>query len=463
MTKQVIFYTQGLRYEVEPTEGRQLLLGASEKAQVYLPQQEEEIRLKADGDEVFYQFGEETGLLTDGLVLNQIRFCLRDKTPTVYDLLDQQELRIGAQSGSSLQVSDDLELLLQKNGENWHLTKFKGTFYRNNILEKQDQLQLSFGDELSFGAVTIKIYPDEVWLSGPVQAAKVLSLRGASRYGFYPDYPDYHRSPRIIYRGSEDKMVINPPGKEPGKPNDELLKLIVPPLLMIGVVILITLIQPRGIYILATMAMSAASIVFSVRTFFKNRKKYKADKKERVDLYRLYLKDKAIELTDLERKQRQGMLYHFPKVEELTELTQRYSHRIYEKTPLHFDFLTYRLGLGQVPTSYQLTYGQQERSGKKDALEEEGFALYTKHKKIPDLPIVANLSHGPAGYVGPRNLVLEQLQLLVMQLSVFHSYHDVQFITIMPEEERDQWNWMRWLPHAISVLATKYLTVSIRS
>ena len=37
MTKQVIFYTQGLRYEVEPTEGRQLLLGASEKAQVYLP------------------------------------------------------------------------------------------------------------------------------------------------------------------------------------------------------------------------------------------------------------------------------------------------------------------------------------------------------------------------------------------------------------------------------------------
>ncbi len=448
MTKQVIFYTQGLRYEVEPTEGRQLLLGASEKAQVYLPQQEEEIRLKADGDEIFYQFGEETGLLTDGLVLNQIRFCLRDKTPIVYDLLDQQELRIGAQSGSSLQVSDDLELLLQKNGENWHLTKFKGTFYRNNILEKQDQLQLSFGDELSFGAVTIKIYPDEVWLSGPVQAAKVLSLRGASRYGFYPDYPDYHRSPRIIYRGSEDKMVINPPGKEPGKPNDELLKLIVPPLLMIGVVILITLIQPRGIYILATMAMSAASIVFSVRTFFKNRKKYKADKKERVDLYRLYLKDKAIELTDLERKQRQGMLYHFPKVEELTELTQRYSHRIYEKTPLHFDFLTYRLGLGQVPTSYQLTYGQQERSGKKDALEEEGFALYTKHKKIPDLPIVANLSHGPVGYVGPRNLVLEQLQLLVMQLSVFHSYHDVQFITIMPEEERDQWNWMRWLPHA---------------
>ena len=52
------------------------------------------------------------------------------------------------------------------------------------------------------------------------------------------------------------------------------------------------------------------------------------------------------------------------------------------------------------------------------------------------MPIPANLSHGPVGYIGPRNLVLEQLQLLVMQLATFHSYHDVQFITILPEEEK---------------------------
>jgi S-DNA-T family DNA segregation ATPase FtsK/SpoIIIE len=52
------------------------------------------------------------------------------------------------------------------------------------------------------------------------------------------------------------------------------------------------------------------------------------------------------------------------------------------------------------------------------------------------------------GYIGPRPLVLEQLHLLVNQLSVFHSYHDVQFITIFPEAEKEQWEWMRWLPHA---------------
>jgi len=448
MKKQIIFYSQGLRYEVELSADKTVLVGATEKAQVYLSQQERPIQLKVDGDEVFYQYDDEVGLLKDGLRLGEVVFYLREGEPRVYDLLDLSEFQIGSQKGALITLDGDVELLLQKSQNQWKLTRLKGAFYRNNHLEQMDQQLIGFGDELSLGAVTIKFYPDEVWVQGPAQVGPQLTLREPSRYGFYEDYPDYHRSPRIIYRGSEDKILINPPGQEPVKPSDELLKLIVPPLMMVGVTVLITLIQPRGIYILATVGMSITTMIFSIRGFIKNRKKYKADKKERVDLYRLYLKDKVKELTRLEREQKEGMHYHFPTILELTDLVESYNHRIYEKTPLHFDFLYYRLGLGKMPTSYDLKYGQQERSGKKDALEEEGYALYSRHKKIPDMPIPANLSHGPVGYIGPRNLVLEQLQLLVMQLATFHSYHDVQFITILPEEEKEQWSWMRWLPHA---------------
>ena len=448
MKKQIIFYSQGLRYEVELSAAKTVLVGATEKAQVYLPQQESPIQLKLDGDKIFYQYENEAGLLKDGLRLGEVVFYIREGGPRVYDLLDLSEFQIGSHKGALITLDEDVELLLQKSQNQWMLTRLKGAFYRNNHLEQMDQQLIGFGDELSLGAVTIKFYPDEVWVQGPAQVGPQLTLREPSRYGFYDDYPDYHRSPRIIYRGSEDKILINPPGQEPVKPSDELLKLIVPPLMMVGVTVLITLIQPRGIYILATVGMSITTMIFSIRGFIKNRKKYKADKKERVDLYRLYLKDKVKELTRLEREQKEGMHYHFPTILELTDLVESYNHRIYEKTPLHFDFLYYRLGLGKMPTSYDLKYGQQERSGKKDALEEEGYALYSRHKKIPDMPIPANLSHGPVGYIGPRNLVLEQLQLLVMQLATFHSYHDVQFITILPEEEKEQWSWMRWLPHA---------------
>ena len=448
MKKQIIFYSQGLRYEVELGADKTVLIGATEKAQVYLSQQEMPIQLKVDGEEVFYQYGDEVGLLKNALSLGEVVFYLREGETKIYDLLDLSEIQIGSHKGALITLDAEIELLLQKTQNQWILTRMQGEFYRNNHLEQNDQQLISFGDELSLGAVTIKLYPDEIWIQGPAQVGKQLTLREPSRYAFYEEYPDYHRSPRIIYRGSEDKILINPPGQEPVKPSDELLKLIIPPLMMIGVTILITLIQPRGIYILATVGMSITTMIFSIRGFFKNRKKYKADKKERIDLYHLYLKDKAMELTRLEREQKEGMNYHFPTVLELTDLVESYNHRIYEKTPLHFDFLYYRLGLGKLPTSYELNYGQRERSGKKDALEEEGYALYSRHKKIPDMPIPANLSHGPVGYIGPRNLVLEQLQLLVMQIATFHSYHDVQFITILPEEEKEQWSWMRWLPHA---------------
>ena len=448
MKKQIIFYSQGLRYEVELGADKTVLIGATEKAQVYLSQQEMPIQLKVDGEEVFYQYGDEVGLLKNALSLGEVVFYLREGETKIYDLLDLSEIQIGSHKGALISLDAEIELLLQKTQNQWILTRMQGEFYRNNHLEQNDQQLISFGDELSLGAVTIKLYPDEIWIQGPAQVGKQLTLREPSRYAFYEEYPDYHRSPRIIYRGSEDKILINPPGQEPVKPSDELLKLIIPPLMMIGVTILITLIQPRGIYILATVGMSITTMIFSIRGFFKNRKKYKADKKERIDLYHLYLKDKAMELTRLEREQKEGMNYHFPTVLELTDLVESYNHRIYEKTPLHFDFLYYRLGLGKLPTSYELNYGQRERSGKKDALEEEGYALYSRHKKIPDMPIPANLSHGPVGYIGPRNLVLEQLQLLVMQIATFHSYHDVQFITILPEEEKEQWSWMRWLPHA---------------
>src|SRR5699024_6264434 len=74
--------------------------------------------------------------------------------------------------------------------------------------------------------------------------------------------------------------------------------------------------------------------------------------------------------------------------------------------------------------------------------------LYRTYRKIKEVPISTSLVKGPVGYIGQRSLVLEQLKLMVMQTAFFHSYHDLQFIVIFPEEEQAEWEWMRWLPHA---------------
>ena len=146
MTKQVIFYTKGLRYEVELSADKTVLVGATEKAQVYLSQQESPIQLKIDGDEVFYQYEDEAGLLKDGLRLGEVVFYLREGEPRVYDLLDLSEFQIGSQRGALITLDEDVELLLQKSQNQWMLTRLKGAFYRNNHLEQVDQQLSRSGD-----------------------------------------------------------------------------------------------------------------------------------------------------------------------------------------------------------------------------------------------------------------------------------------------------------------------------
>ena len=448
MKKRIILYKKGFRYELALEEGKTATVSNQETAQLTLASQENPLHFQWSQGEIFYQYGEDKGVLENSKILGDVVCYLAIGEVHTYELLDKEEILVADEKGADVRLHYPVRFLLVKKEQTWTCQLLSGKLYHNHKLVSEATFPLAFGDELAIGDVTFKLYPEEFGVEGAVEVSPYLVPRLHSRYDFYKDYPEYHRSPRIIYRSSEDKILINPPGAEPQKPSDELLKLIMPPLIMVGVTLLITIFQPRGLYIIATVSMSVVSVIFSVQGFFKNRKKYKEDKKERVELYHLYLKDKAKDLEQLSRKQREGMFYHFPAIEDLTKMVKRYDSRIYEKTPLHFDFLAYRLGLGKVPTSYELKYGQEERSGKKDALEEEGYALFQAHQKIDNLPIVASLNRGPVGYVGPRPIVLEQLQLLVAQLAVFHSYHDLTIIPIIPEEEKESWDWMRWLPHA---------------
>lgn len=448
MKKRIILYKKGFRYELALEEGKTATVSNQETAQLTISSQENPLHFQWSQGEVFYQYGEDKGVLENSKILGDVVCYLATGEVHTYELLDKEEILVADEQGADVRLHYPVRFLLVKKDQTWACQLLSGKLYHNHKLVTEATFPLAFGDELAIEDVTFKLYPEEFGVEGTVEVSPYLVPRLHSRYDFYKDYPEYHRSPRIIYRSSEDKILINPPGAEPQKPSDELLKLIMPPLIMVGVTLLITIFQPRGLYIIATVSMSVVSVIFSVQGFFKNRKKYKEDKKERVELYHLYLKDKAKDLEQLSRKQREGMFYHFPAIADLTKMVKRYDSRIYEKTPLHFDFLAYRLGLGKVPTSYELKYGQEERSGKKDVLEEEGYALFQAHQKIDNLPIVASLNRGPVGYVGPRPIVLEQLQLLVAQLAVFHSYHDLTIIPIIPEEEKESWDWMRWLPHA---------------
>lgn len=368
-----------------------------------------------------------------------------------FDVSSKRSVTIGANEYDDIQLKDtkaDVLLYRESLDEPFSLEVLRGDVYCNFMLSEKTVI-LEIGDELFVDGLIIKIGKDMLQLiSDEEQMHTSLTPLTIKQSTYEGDYPDYHRSPRIIYREPEEKVTIAKPSGKPSKPSEQLGRLIVPPLVMIAAMVIVSFFRASGIYIIVMLAMTVTTIIYAIISYVKSVKKYRSDMKERDVEYRKYLKQKTKELHETSEEQRHALEYHYPNIEQLREMAVHVDSRIYEKTMFHHDFLTYRVGLGRESTSFDIEFNDEEFSLDKDVLLKLARELRDQYREIENVPIVTTLAEGPVGYIGQRNLVLEQLQLLVSQLAMFHSYHDVQFITIFPEEEKQEWAWMRWLPHA---------------
>lgn len=459
---QAILYLHGYRYQLILDEEKAQTIGPDNQAALHVPVLSEidTLTIEKQDDWVLTTQDQEHVLPLN----TPVTFSLSDEQPVtviltpvtklhIFDLLDKKELILSTDKGATLELANDhlthpLSAILKKQEDQWLLTVLSGELMINNRLFTGTEYLLEKGDEISFLHHTLKFFTHEIHATEGTIIKSDLCEIYTSRYDVYEDYPDFHRSPRIIYREPEEKIMINAPSDPKDAPKDQLIKTILPPVVMLIVTVAMAFFRPNGLFVLASAATTLITIIFSITNYFKSRKEHKQSLIDREISYKKYLIDKSVELHQINQEQKQGQLYHYPSVSELLDMTKTYSPRIYEKTPLHFDFLFYRLGLGNVQSSSEISYSNKERGKETDDLEKSGYELYTKSLELTDMPVLANLTHGPVGYIGPRSLVLEQLHLLVNQLSVFHSYHDLQFISIFPEAEKAQWEWMRWLPHA---------------
>lgn len=425
-------------------------IGNTIEHEITYPELVESMEVKYD--ENSWNVGTTALQVNQSVKVDNLAFYLcQDLDTQVYDVVMNISVAFGAGTENDVTIDgtkSDFLLLRDAKEKLFKLQVLNGEIYHNFSLVTEDCV-LEPGDQLYTDGVTITIGKEDISvLAVKNRVTSKLAPLFAADNSFGEDYPDYHRSPRIIYRAPEEKISMAKPSSKPSKPTDGLIKIILPPLIMVAITVMISIFQPRGLYIIMTIAMSAVTITMAIINYIKSRKKYKIDSKQRVESYDLYLKRKTKELHETSEKQRHALTYHYPDATELEKMALRVDSRIYEKTMFHHDFLTFRVGRGDEASSFSVEFQQEEFSQEKDELVEEAVKIKGQYLSINEVPVATDLMHGPVGYIGPRRLVLEQLQMLVMQTSLFHSYYDLQFITIFPEEEKADWDWMRWLPHA---------------
>lgn len=268
------------------------------------------------------------------------------------------------------------------------------------------------------------------------------------------DYPKLNRSPRMLYSFNSDPIeVLNPPQK-PEKPKDNLVLQLSPALLMIAV----TVVTRSGIieglgsgnpaFLIFSLATMAVGIVTSVLSFVYNRKQYKASLEQWNKDYADYIAKKRLEIEEEQQSERLALMDVYPSVEHIRDLVKSFSGRLFERSPKDEDFLFVRAGLGSIPAIRQVRCRKEEHIKIDNELMMIPEQLCTEYEYIKDAPVLLHLQQsGAVGVVGSENDRYDFFKNLLLDICVEHSYEEVQIVVLIPPQEREKYEWIKWIPH----------------
>ncbi|MFJ7832214.1 type VII secretion protein EssC [Peribacillus sp. NPDC097284] len=380
----------------------------------------------------------------------EIFYAPGELNESLYYIDSLKEISISAQSGATIckqEPSGNGFSLVRRQGQ-WLLEPTADRLFLNG--EKVEEMTaLENGDLICCPYMVLRLLEGDI-----------LMIKSADRYEtslseimqpiseMKKSYPEYRRTPRMIYELPDEKVTISFPSQESEDQNRGLWLILMPPLMMLIVMGVVMIVQPRGIFILISIVMFTTTMVTSTVQYFKDKKKQKLRAERRLRVYTRYLEQKREELGELSAQQKKVLLYHYPSFEKMKQLTNQISDRIWERTMESEDFLHFRVGTASIPSSYEVKVNSSDMSNRDiDDLLEQSQELVDVYKSLDDLPLTIDLSSGSMGLVGKETVVKRELQQMIGQLSFFHSYHDVRFVAIFPEKDYEEWEWMKWLPH----------------
>ncbi len=169
----------------------------------------------------------------------------------------------------------------------------------------------------------------------------------------------------------------------------------------------------------------------------------------RVNTYTTYIAKIADQIRQKIEYNR-GVLYRrLPSSEEVVSFAQNSSPRLWEKSASHGDFLSVRLGTGQIPSPNQIVVAKEQIMAVHDPLNDKVGELQTAMATLHNVPVDLSLYHNQmVGIVSKnRNTVLNLSRLLSVQLTGLHPYTDVRLCYVYPMRETDDWSYTRFLPH----------------
>lgn len=399
-----------------------------------------------------------------------------------YELKDCQSISIGKDAGNDIQydvrnlISREHAVLL-RNGEGFSLEDRSKNGVFVNAVRMSGRRTLNFGDRISiFGlelvylevALAVRTYGKHIVVNEEKLKRYVQEDASAVVSGEYrkDGHVLYHRSPRPMYKLTGEEIEIEAP-PQPQTLNRKPLRLIVGPsmtmalpmLLGCGLAMYSTRLHGGGNAFLYTGLVTAVSsaLIGTVWTLVNLRYETRKNREEelhRFETYGEYLIRCSNEIQEKYEKNTLHMITMYCPAEECCEYDGNHS-LLWNRNIGHADFLSVRLGTGELPFQVPIHIPKERFTLIEDSLAEKPRMIRDSYRLLHDVPICVDLlKHRLVGIVGgeEKRGAVAVLQNLIAQITTSNCYTDIKIAVIYDEVNKDSidWSFFKWLPHVWS-------------
>ena len=400
------------------------------------------------------------------------------------DIINSTEITIGSDESNSIIYTNPLvaktHARIYKFNGKWTLENLDTNYgsFVNNFPVYDNTKHIFNGDIIFIMGLKIVFIKDSIYINTPqntvsfnpkqfkfnnleeiLQEHKMQKSLTNTNKNANIDY--FVRSPRMIPPIKVEKIKIDEPPELIDEKQRPMLLMIGPSIAM-GILMLTSFTTTiQGIEnntsstleiimgIITTIALLVAMLVFPILDVKWDKKSNKKYEQKRQNKYKQYLEKKSEMINKIKAEQKNILYQTYLGIDECTEIISQKNPRLWERKIEDDDFLTIRVGLGNVPLKADISYPQEKFAMVDDNLVTDLNDMVEKAKTIENCPVTVSLVNNNVSAIisEDEEFTCKYIKNIILQLITFHSYADLKLVFLINEKNLRMWEYAKMLPH----------------
>ncbi len=207
------------------------------------------------------------------------------------------------------------------------------------------------------------------------------------------------------------------------------------------------LVMSSASLLMGNITAMLSSVLFPVLTQKYTDKQRKDYEERRTKKYNEYLTQKKAEINEEIVREEEILNKNYPEFSEILTYVDT-EKKLWERRKNDDDFLSLRLGYGNMPMLAECDYPRRSFNVDEDPLIEQMYHLVENKRFIKNIPIMSSfVEDNVCGVLGNREMELDFVKRILMQLVLLHSYDEVKVIFLADSRDLGEFSFVKYIPH----------------